>query len=292
MRKIAIIGIVLTVPVVWVIVASFKTEAKFNSPTLQNNPQQIKKNINLQSGQIKIENLVNQAQGEFGVVVQYLETGERVAVNANEPFYAASVTKVPLLITLYRLYEENQLTPETKVTYLEEDAEWGDGTIQNDPFGTKYTLEQVAWHLAKESDNVAKNMLYRILPWEEIAKTFRAVGVEPNTAENIFTTEEMAKVWEYLYKCSNTLELSAKSVDQIFELLANTTTEERIPAAVPEGVKVAHKIGTWSDTGSWHDCGIVFLENPVLVCVMGKNSTYEESLQTIRNVTTIAISTP
>lgn len=240
----------------------------------------------------EINSILENKQGTFGIWIEYLESKKSVRINAQEKFYAASLTKVPLLITAYRMVQEGKLKLETKVSYLEADSEWGDGSIQNAKFGTEFKLEEVLFKLAKESDNVAKNMLYRILPWEEIQLTYNNVNVPANTVENEFSTEEMARVWEYLYRMSNAkaqMLNQFQGSNEIFKLLTNTTTEERIPNVVPEEIEVAHKTGTWSTTGSWHDCGIVFTDEPVLVCIMSKGSTYDESVKVIREVTKEAL---
>lgn len=278
------------------------TDKLSQSSTAENTIQEVESNIPIEEKEEQIKEILKGKKGYFGVYINYLEkANSKIQINSTEKFYAASVSKVPLLITLYRLYETDpeNFYPEKKVFYLEEDSEWGDGSIQKSEYGSAFTLEEIATRLAKESDNVAKNMLYRILPWEEIAVTYKTVDVEPNTQENEFTVLDMARFWEELWISSRSItnpssspssnSVSARSTFEILDLLQNTTTEERIPAEVPEGVKVSHKIGTWSPTGSWHDCGIVFSENPVLICVFSKNSTYEEAVETIREVTKIAV---
>ncbi len=112
----------------------------------------------------------------------------------------------------------------------------------------------------------------------------------------------MSRFWEYLYQCSaskpslnqdqksqNRKCLETQKANQILNLLTNTKSEERIPSAVPAGIKVAHKTGTWSQTGSWHDCGIVFAKNPTIICIMSENTTYEEAVKLIKKVTEAAV---
>ncbi len=278
------------------------TDKLSQTSTAETRTQEVENNIPTEEKKEQIKETLKSKKGYFGVYINYLEKAySKIQINSTEKFYAASVSKVPLLITLYRLYETDpeKFHPEKKVFYLEEDSEWGDGSIQKSGYGSAFALEEVATRLAKESDNVAKNMLYRILPWEEIAATYKTAGVEPNTQDNEFTVSDMARFWEELWENSDfRFQISdskkekivnKEGAGEIFNLLQNTTTEERIPAAVPEGVKVSHKIGTWSDTGSWHDCGIVFSENPVLICVFSKDSTYEEAVETIREITKIAV---
>jgi beta-lactamase class A len=51
-----------------------------------------------------------------------------------------------------------------------------------------------------------------------------------------------------------TPKLSAEMLD----LMTNTSFEDRLPQPLPEGTRVAHKIGSYGDTFS--DAGVVFME--------------------------------
>jgi beta-lactamase class A len=51
-----------------------------------------------------------------------------------------------------------------------------------------------------------------------------------------------------------TPKLSAAMLD----LMTNTSFEDRLPQPLPEGTRVAHKIGSYGDTFS--DAGVVFME--------------------------------
>jgi beta-lactamase class A len=53
-----------------------------------------------------------------------------------------------------------------------------------------------------------------------------------------------------------TPELSAEMLD----MMTNTSPEDRPPQPLPEGARVAHKIGSYGDTFS--DAGLVFPEGP------------------------------
>ena len=49
-----------------------------------------------------IQDFTAHAGGVIGVSAKHLETGERVAHNAETVFFTASTLKVPLLVELYR----------------------------------------------------------------------------------------------------------------------------------------------------------------------------------------------
>jgi len=60
---------------------------------------------------------------------------------------------------------------------------------------------------------------------------------------------------------------------ELIGYLENTVFNERMPKYLPEDVKVAHKIGTWPDTGSSHDVGIVYGQNPFVLSIMSEGVT-------------------
>ena len=77
------------------------------------------------------------------------------------------------------------------------------------------------------------------------------------------TPEEAGKLWVELYQ--NKL-ISDGSKEKLFNSLTNTVSEDRIPAGVPEGVRVIHKFG--SEAGVVNDCGIVEAKNPYVICML------------------------
>lgn len=251
-------------------------------PNLENSRHQI------EAKEAAIKTMIMEStEGTFGVIVKWLASSETIKINPEEPFYAASLTKVALLMTLSRL--SSAAAPgdlyhrAAVVAYQAGDYEAGDGSIQYDPVGTSYSLADIAIRTARDSDNIAKNILYRILPWSEIQATYQLVGVPPNTQANVFTPSQMAVFWEYLWN-------NQETYSEVLTWLQDTTTEERIPAGVASKTPVSHKTGTWPATGSWHDCGIVLTDDPVLICILSKDSSYEEAVDLIRDITKLVIS--
>ena len=62
--------------------------------------------------------------------------------------------------------------------------------------------------------------------------------------------------------------------------MKDTDFEDRISNDLEEDIIFYHKIGSWGETGSWHDCGIAEKgSNALVVCLMSQNTTYEEFLK-------------
>lgn len=221
-------------------------------------------------------------QGVYGVYFEDLASGRNFGFNQDRVFYAASLAKVPLLVGTFISLEKKEITEDTTLTYLEEDFEEGDGSIQNQPFGTSFTLDQVLTKLCKESDNVAKNMLFRTISNANIRQVLQvAVAQKTNLKDNFSTPKEMGSIFKIVYENKVT---SKESGTKIFDLLTNTTAEDRLPELLPKDIVVSHKIGTWSDTNSYHDCGIIFAAKPYILCVMSEKATYKEAVETIQEV--------
>lgn len=246
----------------------------------------------------KVEDTLNASVGSWGIFVEDFKSGQKLGINEEEPFYAASLLKVPTMIAVYQEAEEGNLDFEERLIFTEEDFEGGDGSIQYEAPGTEYSIRELLTRMVKESDNVARRMITRRIGYEPIRDLFEDLGVEGyDLQNNNATARAISSIFKYLYSGSHGVvsnpppadeksrrDLKPTARDEMIELLTDTYHEERIPQPLPPGTKVAHKVGTWPETGSWHDCGIVFAENPYLLCLLSKNTTYEEALLVIRKI--------
>jgi len=73
---------------------------------------------------------------------------------------------------------------------------------------------------------------------------------------------------------------------QLMNYLFNTVYNQRIPASLPKGVRVAHKIGNWPFTGTFNDVGYVeHPVNPYIIAILSKNTPgREKAFQVIRRI--------
>jgi len=187
--------------------------------------------------------------GQYGVYVLDLNTNKKMGINEKQKLTAASVAKLPLLIAYYQAVDKRKIDPET--VYVVEETDrlvYGSGSMQNSPAGTEFSYQEVAELTANQSDNMGAELLQKFL------KT---------TIPEEMTAEEAGKLWVDLYQ--NKL-VSDDSKEKLFNSLTNTINEDRIPAGVPEGVRVIHKFG--SEAGVVNDCGIVEAKNPYVICML------------------------
>jgi beta-lactamase class A len=72
-----------------------------------------------------LDSLAGAHRGIVGYTVLNLDTGERLARRGDEPFPTASLIKVPILVTVYRLVAQDSLSLDDPVTMLELDQVGG-----------------------------------------------------------------------------------------------------------------------------------------------------------------------
>jgi beta-lactamase class A len=196
--------------------------------------------------------------GTYGVVVLDPSSGERVAMDADRRFLAASLNKLPVLMTLYRAAASGAVDLDDKISMQASDVQaYGTGVLYEYPVGHTITLRECARLLIKESDNTAWKMLDRYLGRDYIRGELYRVGARsteywlPNTT----TPEDVQLMLEKISDPSYTTpDLSAEMLD----LMTNTSFEDRLPQPLPEGTRVSHKIGYYGST--FADAGIVFPE--------------------------------
>ncbi|AKM78849.1 TPA: hypothetical protein DEQ95_04440 [Candidatus Beckwithbacteria bacterium] len=216
-----------------------------------------------------VEKLVGEVAGEFGVWVEEL-SGSKGSWGLDETnqFTAASVIKLPILVAYYEAVDEGRLDPETLYTLVEADRlEYGTGSLQHQPAGTRYSYREIAELTANQSDNMGAELLIKFLGgYAAVQRTVNSWGLsETDLRENLTTPQEMGDLLTRLYRGEL---ISEESRDELFANLTNTLVEDRIPAGVPTGVKVVHKYG--SEAGVVNDCGIVYADTPYVICVLSQ----------------------
>ena len=208
--------------------------------------------------QTSLEKLAASRPGVYGVVVFDVSSGKSVAINAGRTFVAASLGKLPTLMTLYSAAARGEVNLDDKISILPSDVQaHGTGVLYQYPVGYTMTLRECASYLIKESDNTAWKMFTRYLGSENIQAELYRIGADstsywdPNTTAPSDVTLMLKKIADPAYTSPD---LSAEMLD----LMTNTDFEARLPAPLPDGTRVAHKIGSYGST--FGDAGVAFPE--------------------------------
>ncbi len=196
--------------------------------------------------------------GRYGVAVYDPASGKTAKVNADSTFLAASIGKLPTLISLYRAAERGEVSLDDPISIHPSDFQSGTGVLRNRPAGTTIPLRRCAYYLINYSDNTAWEMITRYLGRDQIQAEMEAVGADstgywiPNTT----TPDDVLLMLRLIADPSFTSEAASA---EMLRFMTNTDRADRIPAALPPDVRVAHKYGTYAT--SFGDSGVVFFKD-------------------------------
>jgi beta-lactamase class A len=206
----------------------------------------------------ELERIAQKYPATYGVVVFDPSTGESVSMGANQRFLAASLNKLPVLMTLYKAAASGKVNLDDEISMQASDVQaYGTGVLYTYPIGYTMTLRECATLLIKKSDNTAWKMLDRYLGRDYIRAELYDAGARsteywlPNTTTPNDVLLMLEKISDPSY---TTPDLSAEMLD----LMANTDFEDRLPQRLPEGTRVSHKIGYYGST--FADAGVIFPE--------------------------------
>jgi beta-lactamase class A len=227
--------------------------------------------------------------GTHGVMVFDPYTGKTVSLNADRPFVAASLSKLYALLTLYRAASRGELSLDDKITMRSSDVwAYGTGVLYKHPVGYTMTLRECAKFMIKESDNTAELMLNRYLEEEKIEAELHRIGADSTRYWHPINTTTPNDILLVLKKIADPTYTSPQLSAEMFELMTNTSFEERLPQPLPQETRVAHKIGSYENTFS--DAGIVIPEESggkgqeYYIVAFCEGAAQEEAIETIQDI--------
>lgn len=269
---------------------------KFISPLLECNSNIPSNNLSSLKNQIQsiINQQINLKNISFAsIYFRDLNNGPWFGINEKEYFTPASLVKVPVLITYYKLAEQNPEIFKQTITN-KKDSTIG-SSIQNikpsevlTP-NLNYTIEDLINRMIIYSDNDAYNDLVNNINSDEIIKTYRDLDVDISKAfvnpnGNILTVKDYASFFRILYNASY---LNKDMSEKALNLLSQTDYKQGLVAGIPNGISIAHKFGeriySNSNEVQFHDCGIVYFpKKPYLLCIMTRSQNLDKSTETIK----------
>lgn len=233
----------------------------------------------------QVAEIVSVSNGTFGVYFEDLEFHSWFGINERERFKPASMFKVTTASAILKEVEEGRLSLDKEVVLNEEDLDYMFGNLYKEK-GQEFTVKQLIEISLIKSDNTAIKKLHRFMTEEKWAEARLAMGLPMATIEESeegapLTPKEFSSVFRSLYYSGY---LSRTFSNWILMLLSETEFNEGIPAGVPKGTVVSHKIGIWDEDGSVNDCGIIYAKKPYILCVMSNRVSIDEGNGIIREI--------
>lgn len=213
--------------------------------------------------------------GSAGIVFYELDLGARLQAGTSQPFEAASLIKLPIMIELYRQLEGGGLEADEEMVFEEKFIVGGSGILKDQPPGGSYKLTELARLMIQESDNVATDMLIERLGMEAINHLCELKGYSDTRVQrkiydfaeiergrdNITSAQDVCKMLEEIANGQ------LPGATKMHQLLEGQKRRDILAAPLPEGTRVANKTG--SLLGILHDAGIIYAPHGayILVCM-------------------------
>jgi len=214
-----------------------------------------------------------------GVYYRDLTTGDSLTVGSAVRFHAASTMKIPVMIQLFRDRDAGLLSLDDSITitntfrsiadsspYLLDVTDDSDSSLYK-RLGQRASIRELIELMETVSSNLATNLLIAKVDAKRANATAHALGadsilvlrgVEDGKAyraglNNTTTARDLATI---LRSIEEGKAASPEATHEMLEIMLGQEFNEKIPAGLPPGVRVAHKTG--EITAVSHDAAIVY----------------------------------
>jgi beta-lactamase class A len=240
-------------------------------------------NQNIQAGNIS----------KAGVYFVDLSNGKWADVDPTSQFYPSSLGKIPIMIAYYEMAENNPAVLNQTITYT-------GGPDLNDTQdikpaaaivpGQTYTVDQLIEYMIEDSDNNATQLLYSNVDQTALQNIYNDLGIPvindvTEADADAVTPQQISLLFRVLY---NSTYLSRDYSEKALELMSHSSFIQGIVAGVPSSTVVAHKLGLVGITSGGvttehelHDCGIVYANDPYVLCVMTRGTAPLPTMESI-----------
>ena len=245
-----------------------------------------------------IESTIEKSRAKVAVAFRTLDGKSQWLRHADEPFHAASTMKVAVLIELYRQVRQGTVRLDEPLTVRNEFRSVVNGSpFALDPHedsetelyravGETRTLGQLSELMITVSSNLATNLLMDKLGVDNIRAGVHALGADGMNVrrdledgkafeQGVNNTTTAAALQRLMEAIAQGQAVDPESSRQMLAILERQTVNDRIPAGLPPGMRVAHKTG--DITGIWHDAAIVFASRPFVLVVLTRGASSPEA---------------
>jgi len=265
-------------------------------------------NPRLERLRTQIQRVLRNVDGQVGVAVKHLESGQSLDVNGSVLFPMASTFKVPVLVELLSQVKEGRYSLDDEISVQKSDQHVGSGMISSlTAPGITLSVRNMAHFMMMISDNSAADILLEKTGPANINARLKSLGITGisvnRSCQKLIAdlqallsgarTREQRKAALVRFAENTEDEATPLAMNMLLEkiykkeiadpdlsslamqiMLKCETGEKRIKGELPPGTSVAHKTGTLS--GTVDDCGIIYLPDGmghVAVSIMSKEFT-------------------
>ena len=247
----------------WRQITAKSTPLPFSQPTYQSLSKQL-------------ESYLSKQKGVYGVYGIDLITGAHFGQNENQLFTSSNTSDLPVIMNLYSDIANHHMSPGTLVHYKPVDKEAGSGFIAGMPFGTAFTVIQLAHASIAQNDVVARNMLIRKLGTNQINHFLEGIGVhQPFNRPFVTTPQDLSLEMAYLF---HMYQKHPQSIMPLIGLLEGNANQGRIASGFSPHINIAQITANWPN--EYHDTALVFYpKHPLAISICSDGTTASEATQ-------------
>jgi beta-lactamase class A len=216
---------------------------------------------------------------QVGLAYMDLGSSDTIFLNADTSFHAASTMKVPVMIELFRRASAGAFAMNQPLLIVNQFSSIVDGSPYSlDPgsdsdsslyrrIGQRVRVDSLLRLMITRSSNLATNTLIELVGANTVTRTMRSLGaqrievlrgVEDGKAfdkgmNNTTTARDLAII---LRAIEEGRAAPAAATQEMRDILLAQEFNEKIPAGLPPGMRVAHKTG--EITAHSHDAAIIY----------------------------------
>ncbi len=252
----------------------------------------------------QIAKIAGEAKGKVGVAAVLLETGDSVAINAEQRFPMQSVYKLPISMAVLHEVDDEKLSLDEQIGVTKDDfvgANQHSPIRDKNPNGAALTVRELIQFAISESDGTASDVLMRLAGGPDaIQQYLAAIGTKDLIVAN--TEKELALNWQTQYANFATPNAAVTLLRDVHEgngisdvnreILLKFMTDsapgaKRLKGLLTAGTAVAHKTGTSGTqngvTAATNDIGIITLPNGkhIAIAVFVSDSPADEKTREV-----------
>lgn len=214
-----------------------------------------------------------------GLSFEDLQTGDKVSINPDTVFHAASTMKIPVMIEVLRRAKQGAFSLDQEILLVNQFSSIVDGssypmlkaddedTALYAKVGTRVPIRYLLQRMIIRSSNLATNELISLVGAKNVTAMAHDIGATHTTVlrgvedqkafdAGLINTTTAADLATMLLTIERGTALSPEASALMKEILLTQELNDKIPAGLPPGIPVAHKTG--EITAVSHDAAVVY----------------------------------
>lgn len=225
---------------------------------------------------------IQKSGAEVSIAFQSLDATKFLMIKPEEMMHAASLMKVPVMIEVFKQAEQGKFSLEKKIEVTNEfkfivDGSFYSLTVIEDSdddiyryIGKEMAIRELVHRMITVSSNLATNILIELVGARNVMETLSELkihnmkvlrGVEDIKAyeKGLNNRTDAWSMMQVMLSIAEGKAVSKKACQEMIAILSHQRYRNKIPAGIPEGIRVANKTG--SITRIDHDAAIIFPED-------------------------------